>query len=211
MLRVENFLDLTAVGAVSLMAAISPGPDFFIILKNSFCSRRAGFLTALGALCALTIHLSYTLVGIGILIQKYSLIYNIMKYGGAFYLLYIGYTSFKSSFKQLPSSNILNPKTDEEISDKTAFRQGFFTNLLNPKAAVFFISLFSQFITQETPVDLKIKYALINWGITLIWFSLLVYIVTGNFFMKKFGHFHQAIDRIMGAILILLSMKIIFV
>jgi threonine/homoserine/homoserine lactone efflux protein len=64
------FSSLSAVALVSLLAAISPGPDFCIVVRNSLSySRKCGLLTAFGVSLALIVHLSYTLVGIGVLIE----------------------------------------------------------------------------------------------------------------------------------------------
>jgi len=83
----EAYSNLLAVAVISLFAAISPGPDFFIVLRNSLSySRKAGFLTALGVSLALIVHLTYTLVGLGVLIAESPVLYSLLKYTGVAYL-----------------------------------------------------------------------------------------------------------------------------
>jgi RhtB (resistance to homoserine/threonine) family protein len=208
----DVFSNLLAVALVSLLAAISPGPDFFIVLRNSLSySRKSGLLTALGVSLALIVHLFYTLVGLGVLIAESPFLYTILKYTGVGYLFFIGSSGLISSFKNSASLDLNYSKSDNQISSFRALRQGFLTNLLNPKAAIFFISLFSQFIDSTTPIFLRIEYAFINWSITLSWFLFLSYLITSKGFIGKISRFRIYIDRIMGGALMLLGMKLLFV
>lgn len=201
-----------AVATVSLLAAISPGPDFFVVLKNSLMySRRAGFMTAFGVASALIIHLTYTLVGIGVLLAESPLLYAVVKYTGVAYLFYIGLKSVLSSFKKEGTVSLDYAQASEEISPSKAFLQGFLTNMLNPKCAIFFISLFSQFIDPETPGWMRVEFAAINWTISFGWFLLLSYMVTGKRVQGKINRFKVYIDRVMGSALMLLGLKMLVV
>lgn len=208
----DDVSNLLAVAVVSLLAAISPGPDFFIVLRNSLSySRKSGLLTALGVSLALIVHLTYTLVGLGVLIAESPFLYTLLKYVGVGYLLYLGSSGLISSYRNSTALDLNYSRADNQISSFKALRQGFLTNLLNPKAAIFFISLFSQFIDSNTPVFVRLEYAFINWSITLSWFLFLSYLITTKGFIGKIGHFRIYIDRIMGGALMLLGLKLLFV
>ncbi|MFA6914942.1 MAG: LysE family translocator [Parachlamydiales bacterium] len=207
----EDLTSILTVGIISLVAAISPGPDFFIVLKNSLThSRKAGFLTAFGVSLAVLIHLTYTLVGIGVLIIESPILYGVIKYVGVAYLFYIGLKSIISSFGHA-TMNLEMAKSKKKITTFGAISQGFLTNLLNPKAAIFFISLFSQFIDPNTPTYLRVEFAIINWAACIGWFLCLSYIVTINGFTERLQRFQNPIDRIMGGALLLLGVKLLFV
>lgn len=208
----DNLSNLLAVAAVSLLAAISPGPDFAIVLRNSLSySRLAGLLTALGVSLALIVHLCYTLIGLGVLIAESPFLYTLIKYTGVAYLFYLGLSSLIASFKQPSVLDLNYAHSMNQIAPFKALTQGFLTNLLNPKAAMFFISLFSQFIDANTPVILRLEYALINWSITLAWFLFLSYLITSKGFIGKINRFRIHIDRIMGGALMLLGLRLLFV
>lgn len=208
----EYTTSFLAVAIISLIAAISPGPDFFIVFKNSIVhSRKSGFLTAFGVSLAIIVHLTYTLVGIGVLIAESSGLFAILKYSGVVYLFYIGLKSIISSFKHSSSVVVDSTKAAKEISGLTAFLQGFWTNLLNPKAAIFFVSLFSQFIDANTPTIIGIEYAAIAWSITLGWFLLLTYMLTHKQVVKRIDRFRIYVDRAMGAVLMMLGFKMLFI
>lgn len=193
------------IGLISLIASISPGPNFCVVLRNSLCySRKAGLLTALGVSLGTLVHLFYTLVGIGILIQQSPYLYLLIKSFGAIYLFYLGLTLLISSFKC--SDELEISRSVAAISPFKAITQGFFTNVLNPRAALFYISLFSQFIKTNTPFAIKLTYAAINWSVTLAWFVLLAFLLTGQLLMSRIKSFQTLIDRMIGGVLMILSM-----
>lgn len=207
----DFYSNMAAVAVVSLLAAISPGPDFFIVLKNSLIfSRKNGMATAVGVSTALFIHLAYTLIGIGILIAESPWAYGVLKYVGAIYLFYIGTKGIIGSFHKNGKA-FHYAKGRNEQSFKAAFLQGFLTNLLNPKCALFFISLFSQFITPATPAGVLAGYAGINWSVTLGWFLFLSYLVTCSHIEGKLSRFKIAIERVMGSALVILGLKLLVV
>lgn len=208
----EHLSGLLTIAVVSLLAAISPGPDFFIVLRNSMVySRRCGLMTALGISCALIVHLCYTLVGIGLLIAESPFLYTLLKYVGVLYLFYLGTRGILSSFKMGSTSHEAYTKSSTELSSRAAFMQGVLTNLLNPKCALFFISLFSQFIDPNTPLHVRVEYAFVNWSISLGWFVFLVMLITGKMIHGKLHAFRVYIDRVMGSALIFLGFKLLLV
>jgi len=83
--------------AVSLVAVVTPGPDFALTLRNSLAySRRAGLYTAVGVGAGNLVHATYSLIGIGAVISKSILLFNILKWVGAAYLIYVGIKSLKA-------------------------------------------------------------------------------------------------------------------
>lgn len=83
--------ELIAVITITVLAVISPGPDFAMVTRNSLMlSRRAGVQTALGIGMGVLVHVAYTLVGVGLLIQQSLWLFNAIKLAGAGYLVYLG-------------------------------------------------------------------------------------------------------------------------
>lgn len=96
--------ELIAVITITLLAVISPGPDFAIVSRNSLMlSRRAGVLTALGIGAGVLIHVAYTLVGVGLLIQSSLWPFNTIKLIGAVYLIYLGVKMLRSKPGRMPA------------------------------------------------------------------------------------------------------------
>lgn len=176
-------------------------------VRNSIVySRKTGIITAFGFAIAIGIHALYSLLGFAAIISKSIVLFSLIKYAGAAYLIYIGIKALRSKgFNQ----NI-NAEGHGSISSFVAFRDGFVTNLFNPKAAVYFLALFSQFITPETPVEVQIIYSLTCIVLTAIWFSFVAIFLTNRHVRKPFLAFSQWIDRVCGGLLIALGIKLIF-
>ena len=100
--------EFLAVVLITILAVISPGADFAIVTKNSYLyGRQIGILTALGIALGVLVHVSYTLVGVAVVLKFAPNFLTYIKYLGAFYLIYIGY----KTFTQLPvaDTNRSNP------------------------------------------------------------------------------------------------------
>jgi len=73
--------ELLAVVAITFFAVISPGPDFAMVSRNSLLlSRRTGVLTALGIAAGVCVHVTYTLLGVGLLIQQSLWLFNLIRH-----------------------------------------------------------------------------------------------------------------------------------
>lgn len=81
---------------ITLLAAMSPGPDFIVVMKNALKGKAQGYMTALGVASAILIHIAYCVAGIGIIISQSILLFQVIKIFGALYLLYLSYQLLKS-------------------------------------------------------------------------------------------------------------------
>lgn len=84
-------MELISLAILGLLIVISPGADFVLVLKNSLNhGRSAGIWTAIGISLAITIHITYSLLGISYLISQNEMLFNAIRYAGAAYLIYLG-------------------------------------------------------------------------------------------------------------------------
>lgn len=128
---------LLTVAAVNLMGLMSPGPDFVICLKNTLkYSRAAGIWTALGFACGALVHVTYCILGLALIISQSILLFNIIKWIGAAYLVYIGVKTLLA--KPAEKMELDTEKSNQTLSGMEAWKSGFLTNILNPKATLFF-------------------------------------------------------------------------
>jgi threonine/homoserine/homoserine lactone efflux protein len=145
----NEFITITLV---IMLAAISPGPDFVMLTRNALCfSRMNGIYTACGIACGTFFHAVYCILGLTIIISKSLLLFNIIKYIGASYLIYIGISSLLSKRTTTIDNN---QKAVVMIPKLTSFRQGFLCNALNPKCIFFFLALFTMVMKPGTPVHI---------------------------------------------------------
>ena len=90
----EYLKEFMVIYTIFLMGAVSPGPDFIMIVRNSTgFGSKIGFKTALGTSIGCLITLSYILVGVGVVFNQFPILKEIVKYVGALYLFYLGFKS----------------------------------------------------------------------------------------------------------------------
>ena len=134
------------IAAVHFLAVASPGPDFAIIVKQSISQgRQHALMTSVGIGCGILLHVTYSLIGIGLLIANSPTLFNALTYVAAAYLSYIGVQGIRA--KPSTDNTLEQRKLDQAQSLGKAFLTGFLVNGLNVKATLFFVSLFSLVIS----------------------------------------------------------------
>lgn len=206
----ENYIaQAVLLAGVMMVGLVSPGPDFVMTVKNSIIhSRRAGLMTALGLAFGVLIHVTYCMVGLATLISQSILLFNLLKYIGAAYLIYIGVMALKSKGFDSKVAMDKNEKPSKTMTSFEALRSGFITNVFNPKATMFFLAMFTQIIDPHVPVMAQISYGFICFALTFLWFSVVATILTVETVRSKFLRAAKWIDRVCGAALIALGVRL---
>lgn len=194
------------VALAHLLAVTSPGPDFAVVLRQTLAhGRSSGVATALGIGSGISFHVAWAMFGMGWIVQRFPALLEVLRYGGAAFLLWMGYKALRAQ----PAANAELSGSAEGGSLLRHFGVGLATNLLNPKALLFFIALCSTVITGDTPLWLRLSLGLWMVLSTAAWFSL-VSLTLGHPAVRqrllKHGYW---IDRAMGAILVLLALAVI--
>lgn len=195
---------------VFALAAVTPGADFALVVRQSLVhGRRNAFATSFGIGLALLFHVSYTILGLGVIIAKSLILFNIVKWLGVAYLLYIGIKSIMSRGEtDLETEN--SKKNNVRQSIKKAFLAGFTVNVLNPKAVFFFLSIFSTLVSPFTPMAVKFCYGLTLSSLLTGWFVLVSIFMTTP--MVRFLYYRASkwIDRLCGIVFIALGIRLMF-
>jgi len=159
MFDIDNFyLFLT----VSILINLSPGPDMIYTAARSLSQGiKAGVFSALGIFVGCLFHITAAVFGLSKVIEESVLLFSIIKYAGAAYLIYLGIRSFLNKKKAKREIEALPILTSRKI-----FFQGMLTNILNPKVAIFFLSFLPQFINPQS-IYLKEQIAFLG-----IWFDV---------------------------------------
>lgn len=126
---------------VAIMLTLMPGPDNLFVLAQSIAQdKKAGMITSLGLCTGLLVHISAAVLGISTIIYQSTVIFSIVKFAGAAYLLYLAWQSFRA--KGDPFT--LNQQNRQAYS--ALYKKGIIMNVLNPKVSLFFLALLPQFI-----------------------------------------------------------------
>lgn len=207
MLNIDHF-ELYSVAIITLLAVISPGPDFAMVSKVALLKgRRAGILCSIGISAAISVHIAYTLFGLGIVFANNIWVLNTLRYLGALYLIWLGVSALWPDIKNLFSNTInKHPKDSTQqnnraINNSSPFWTGFACNALNPKTMLFIVSLFSQIISDETPLAIELGYGLYISLVHFVWFTLVTCLLTSERVQKKVLILKVWIERVTGVLL----------
>ena len=137
-----DFSILMLFAAAALVLTATPGPDMLLIASRSVSQgRSAGFLTYAGIAAGTYCHAIAAALGLSQLFLTVPIAYEIVRWAGCAYLLYLAYKTLRSrSSAFAPSAGL------KKLSTKRIFSEGLATNILNPKMALFVLALFPQFI-----------------------------------------------------------------
>lgn len=201
--------EFLTVALIHLLAVASPGPDFAVVVRESVAhGRRAGTWTALGVGCGIFIHVTYSLLGIGLIVSQSIMLFNLLKWLAAAYLFYIGIKALRARPAPAGAEQELLRAVDR--SSRGAFVSGFVTNGLNPKATLFFLSLFTVVINPHTPLTIQAGYGLYLACATAVWFSFVALLFSQQRVRAGFARMGHWFDRMMGAVLVALGVKLAF-
>jgi RhtB (resistance to homoserine/threonine) family protein len=191
-----------------ILLNLTPGNDTIFILSLSISQgRKAGIVSALGIGTGNIVHTLLAALGLSLIIAKSILLFNVIKYAGAAYLIYIGYKMLTDR-SQLNTGKI---EFKEVINYRKIYVDGVITNVLNPKVALFFIAFLPQFID---PVSAHTVLPFLLLGVTFtttgtIWCLILATFSAGIFArLKANARVSVYINRICGLALVALGIKV---
>lgn len=161
--------ELLAFLTITVLAVISPGADFAMVSRNSLLySRRAGLLTALGIGAGVTVHVGYSILGVGVLVRESLALFTALKLAGAAYLVFLGLRMLLAREDSVAEE----AAGGAGVSSWAMLRSGFLTNALNPKTCLFVVSLFMQVIDPHTALPAQLGYGAFIALAHVAWFGL---------------------------------------
>lgn len=198
--------EILAVATITILAVISPGPDFAMVTRQSYTyGIKTGLLCALGIAIGVQLHVFYTIFGITLIIMSSNTLFLMVKFIGVFYLVYLGFNSFTNKIK-IAVDNL----NSQPISKFNALKTGFLTNVLNPKTMFFVVSVYSQVIQAGNSVLLNLGYGLFISLVHLIWFGLIALFFAAPSVRDKVLSYQTAMDKTIGVLLIMLGLSLLF-
>jgi RhtB (resistance to homoserine/threonine) family protein len=192
---------------VVLLGAMSPGPDFVVVTRNSlFGGRRAGVMCGLGIACGVFVWVVAIALGVAGLLAASAVVFTVVKLAGAAYLVYLGVRAWLSvrrgGYGDLQTENL------KGVSLAVAFRQGLLCNLLNPKVAVFFLALLPQFLPSSASTSETLELAVIATGASVVWWVTLAMVVGSLRRFFSAGRVRRVLDGVMGTLLVVLGVRV---
>ena len=187
---------------------ISPGPDIiYIVSKTIAQGRKIGFASSLGVCTGALFYVIATALGLSAILETSLIAFNIVKYAGALYLVYLGIKALKSKGTTFDSAE----NESAAYTPWQAFRQGVLVDVLNPKVAVFFMAFLPQFVRPElghTSGQLLLLGVIVILMAIVIEFSIVLTASQTTNFFRKNPTFSVWLDRVLGTVLIGLALRL---
>jgi threonine/homoserine/homoserine lactone efflux protein len=165
----ETELIISFFGA-SVLLTLMPGPDNIFVLTESLTKGpRNGIVISLGLVSGILVHTCAAATGLSIIIQKSAVVFSVIKYLGAGYLLYLAVQAYRDK------TTFTGTEQDEATTHKSfaqLIRTGFLMNVLNPKVSLFFIAFLPQFISKK---GMNITYQMILLGLMFMVQAIVIF------------------------------------
>lgn len=192
---------LLAFAGVSLLLAVTPGPDMAVVTRNALAHGRRGVLyTTTGIMTALAIWVTATAFGVSALLRSSAELLFVLKLVGAAYLAYLGIRTLIES-RRRPADLMAN--APPPAPSHAIYRQGFLSALTNPKLGVFFVTFLPQFVMPGQEVLPRLlELGLIFAGIGWVWMNVYGLLVTRIRQFITAPRVRQWMERVTGVVLL---------
>ncbi len=192
--------------AICCLGAMTPGPSLAVVLKQTINNGKLHAITACWS-HALGVGLwaFACIFGLALIVAQSPYLFQLITWAGAAYLAYIGYQSLRSAKAEQQSTQ----NTTKKASLLEAATEGAMISILNPKLAIFFIAIFSQFISAQA---MFVEQAIMIATVILIdgfWYTIVVLVLAKGSVLNWIREKSQWVNRITGAIFILLAIRVI--
>lgn len=184
---------------VNFFGMLSPGPDMMLVLKyGSLSAKRAAWYCVAGIVSGLAVHMMLGLFGISLLISKQPMLFNVVRWFGAAYLIYIGIKSLRAGKSEIS----VESTTSSNFKPRKAYFDGLLCNLLNPKILMFMVAAFSQVIAPETPTSDKLMISLSIFVETAVLWSCFILLLHRGSVGTLLNRYQSRINKMTGGVLI---------
>ena len=188
--------------SVCIAGAMSPGPSLALIIRNSTkYNRLGGIMSAIGHGLGMGIYAIFAVTGLSIIILTNIYIFKSIQIAGIIFLFIFGILYIFQKNEKL--------SIEDNQNKLNSFLQGFSISILNPKILIWFSAVFSQFVRSDSTFLTNSILVITASAIDSIWYIVVVLIVTSyglkDFFQKRIN----AIQKISGSVLVLISTLLI--
>lgn len=191
----------------TLVMVVTPGPNMMYCVSRTLCQgRTAGLVSLAGVQLGLVVHICAAGAGLTALLLAVPMAFNAIKLVGAAYLLWLAWQAVKPGGSSMFQTRAMPVDTPAML-----FRMGLVTNLLNPKVAMFYLSIFPQFLHPEQgAVWLQsLQLGVVQIAVSASVNSLIIFGAAGitRFFERSPG-WVMAQRYVMGSVLASLALRI---
>ena len=194
-----SLLIFLKIFAVCLLGAMSPGPSMVVVINNAiFKNRLNGILTSIGHGVGIGIYALFAVLGIALIIKTNLYVFNVIKFLSIIFLVYLGVNLMNTNDKLEFDGKDIN-------SGFTSFLQGLSISLLNPKIFIWFVAIYSQFMSVDNDMIFNTILILTASIIDAIWYVILTLLVTTNIALDFIKDKSVLLQKFVGSVFIIIG------
>ena len=198
-----TLITFVQVFTVCLLGAMSPGPSMAVVINNAiFKGRYNGILTSIGHGMGIAVYATFAVLGLGLIIKTNIFVFNGLKILSIIFLIFIGLKSIFNKEK-------LNLEKKNIEKNTISFLQGFSISILNPKILVWFIAIYSQFMSTDNELLFNIYLVSIAGIIDACWYIILSLAVTTASALSFFQTKITLIQKVQGFFFIAIGLGLL--
>ena len=194
-----SFLIFLKVFSVCLLGAMSPGPSMVVVINNAiFKNRFHGILTSLGHGIGIGIYALFAVLGIALVIKTNMAVFNGIKVMSIIFLIYLG-------VKSIIGRKNLDFDKNDLTSGMASFFQGLSISLLNPKIFIWFVAIYSQFMSVDNNINFNSILILTASIVDAIWYISLTFLVTSKRTLEFIKNKSILFQQLIGGVFIIIG------
>lgn len=181
---------------VCLLGAMSPGPSMVVVINNAiFKNRFHGILTSIGHGIGISMYALFAVLGIALIIKTNLLIFNGIKFVSIIFLIYLG-------MKSIISKNNLDFEKNNLNGGIASFSQGISISILNPKIFIWFVAIYSQFMSIDNDIFFNAILVLTAGIVDAVWYITLTLLVTSKIALDFIKNKTVFLQKFVGSVFI---------
>jgi len=198
-----------------LAGAMSPGPSVALVIRTAIVhGRRSGVVVALAHGVGITAYAVAVVLGLAAVIQSSSSLNTGLQIGGAVFLFYLGYRMFSGGIQAIRKGDgvVKEAPAERDHESVTPWQHalnGFLIVFLNPKVVLFFVAIFSQFLTPDQSITTQLMAASMAGGIDAAWYALVAFCVSNHRLAGLLGSVSPMIDVTFGALFMVFAVFVL--
>ncbi len=198
-----SLLIFLKIFVVCLLGAMSPGPSMVVVINNAiFKNRLNGILTSIGHGFGIGIYALFAVLGIALIIKTNFFVFNVIKFLSIIFLIYLG-------IRLIISNDKLEFDKKDIKSGFTSFLQGLSISLLNPKIFIWFVAIYSQFMSVDNDMIFNTILILTASIIDAIWYVILTLLVTTNIALDFIKDKSVLLQKFVGSVFIIIGILLL--
>lgn len=199
-----SYVEWLALAGLCFLGAASPGPSVAVVMAQTLSGGRSqGAIVALAHGVGVGVYALLAALGLAVIVQQTPWLFDGLRGLGAAFLLFLAYRAFRA-----PAT--FDDGTSRPGTWQQAATTGFLTAFLNPKLAIFFLAVYTQFVTAQTSLGTKLGMVAITAVVDTLWYLGVVLMVGHPAVMQKLRSNAGLVQRVFGALLLLVAVRIVW-